>query len=261
MGFLLPEPFCWALLVLCLRLSLFIFLPARISYLVVNYHFSIHHPSFSLHPPPLHSIHPVLHSMPVLVDARSARERLSSVLAHSLSVVNEGLVLSPDPVCGSSNSFPWCRGLWIVGLFGCVSLAVIFVRPGSFLWCWYRRGFAGLGVSKEGQLCECECVFVRVRVNKNELSSACQWIPVVEALPHWTEESSYLSVPSSRHIIRYSCCVGVSVVNQVWWFRLILTSLFFSLSESPQPGWEERVHADGRTFYIDHSKDAHLLTQ
>ena len=23
-----------------------------------------------------------------------------------------------------------------------------------------------------------------------------------------------------------------------------------------QPGWEERVHTDGRTFYIDHSKMA-----
>lgn len=38
-------------------------------------------------------------------------------------------------------------------------------------------------------------------------------------------------------------------IGLVVWSDLNL--LFLNL----QPGWEERVHADGRTFYIDHSKD------
>lgn len=37
---------------------------------------------------------------------------------------------------------------------------------------------------------------------------------------------------------------------------LPLSPSFFFLSS--QPGWEERVHSDGRTFYIDHSKNRRL---
>ncbi len=163
------------------------------------------------------SIHPllcILHPCTVFILCfiRCQFRRLSSVLAHSLSVVNEGLVPPPDPVCGSSNSFPWCCGLWIVGCDFRQAWQFLVMLVST----WVCRSW-GSPLSKEGQYvnasaCLSEWEWI------NEVSSACQWNPVVEAIPHWTEESSYLSVPTSRHIIRYSCCVGVSVVYRVWGF-------------------------------------------
>lgn len=34
----------------------------------------------------------------------------------------------------------------------------------------------------------------------------------------------------------------------------LLTNCVRLVLPCPQPGWEERTHADGRVFYIDHSK-------
>ncbi len=206
------------------------------------------------------SIHPllcILHpcTVSILCFIRCQFRRLSSVLAHSLSVVNEGLVPPLRIPCVGHQT----ASLDVVGY---ELLAVIFVRPGSFLWCWYRHGFAGLGglcSQKSGQYVNA-CVFVRVRVNKRGVF--CMPVePCRGSSPALNRGIviSFCSYLPSHYLLQLLCwCIsGVSGLG----FRLILMSLLFSLSESPQPGWEERVHADGRTFYIDHSKDTHLLTK
>ncbi len=115
------------------------------------------HPSSSLHPPPLHSVHPVLHSMPVFGWCPfSTRALVFSAGSQSLLWTK---VLSPlrIPCVGRQTA-----SLDVVGY---ELLAVIFVRPGSFLWCWYRRGFAGLGglrSQKRGSM------WMRVRVCQSE---------------------------------------------------------------------------------------------